>query len=158
MSEKIRLFRVENPNIPADPRMEVAGGTSHPDVRGQWFSDSLDKALNYLPKATQHRPEGNGARPFVAVDGAVVRIAEVSKDELESYRAANHPVVQEMGMDIEPNEDYILPPEATVDTVSIDELVGDSRGKMNRFDERKAATDRVRGAVALKLIQRASAD
>ena len=158
MSEKIKLFRVENPNIPVDPRMEGEGGTSHPDIRGQWFSDSLDKALNYLPKATQYKPEGSGVQPFIPVDGAVVRIAEIDKSHIDLYRAENHPTVQEMGMDIEPLEDYILPPEATVDAVQIDEIVGDSRGRMNRLDERRAATDRVRGAIALRLNQAASAD
>jgi len=153
MSEKVKLYRVENPNIPVNPLTEGVGGTSDPNIRGQWFSDSLDKALNYLPKATQYKPEGKGLRPFVAVDGAVVRIAEIEKSQLDLYRAVNHPVVQGMGMDFEPLEDFIVPPEAVVDTVQIDEMVGDSRGKMNRLDERKAATDRVRGAIALRLSQ-----
>lgn len=151
MPEKIKLFRVENPNIPVDPRMEGEGGTSHPDIRGQWFSDSLDKALNYLPKATQYKPGGNGVQPFIPVDGAVVRIAEIDKSHIDLYHAENHPVVQKMGMDIEPLEDYIVSPEAIVDTIQIDEIVGDSRGRMNRLDERRKATDRVRGAIALRL-------
>lgn len=158
MSEKIKLFRVENPNIPPDPRAEGKGGTSHPEIRGQWFSDRLDKALSYLPKSTQHKPKGSGIQQFIPVDGAVVHIAEIDKSQIDLYRAENHPIVQEMGMDIEPFEDYILPPEAIIDTVSVDKIVGDSRGRMNRLDERKAATDRVRGAIALKLSQAAGAD
>ena len=34
MSEKIKLYRVENPNMPVDPKL-VEGGTSHPDLQGQ---------------------------------------------------------------------------------------------------------------------------
>lgn len=153
MSEKTKLYRVENPNIPVDPRTEGIGGTSHPELKGQWFSTSLDKALNYLPKATQHRPEGTGLRPFVPMDGAVIHIAEVDTDKLDMHLAANHPAVQEMDMDIEPVEDYIIPPDAVVGTLPVDDIVGESRGKMNNLIERKAATDRVRGAIALHLNQ-----
>lgn len=158
MSEKIKLYRVENPNIPVNQLTEGVGGTSHPKIRGQWFSDSLDKALNYLPKATQYKPEGKGLRPFVAVDGAVVHIAEIEESQLDRHRAVNHPVVQEVSMDFEPREDFIVPPEAIVETIQIDEMVGDSRGKMNRLDERRMATDRVRGAIALRLSQATRVD
>jgi hypothetical protein len=149
MSEKIKLYRVENPNIPPDPLLEGEGGTAHPAIRGQWFSDKLDKALSYLPKATQAKPGRH--LPFEAVDGAVLHVAEIDKDELEMYLAKNHPVVRENDMDVEPTEDYILPTEKIVNTLSLDEIVGESRGKMNSFSERRAATDRVRGAIALHL-------
>ena len=56
-----------------------------------------------------------------------------------------------MDMDIEPLEDYIVPPDAVVGTIVVDDIVGESRGKMNRFDERMAATNRVRGSIALHL-------
>jgi hypothetical protein len=148
MSEKIKLYRVENPNIPSDPLLE--GETTHSAIRGQWFSDRLDKALHYLPKATQAK---RSTGPAEAVDGAVLHVAEVDKDELETYLAANHPIVRENNMEIEADEDYILPVEKIVSTLSLDEIVGESRGKMNSFSERRAATDRVRGAVAVHLAQ-----
>lgn len=151
MTEKVKLYRVENPNIPAHPQTEGEGGTSHPALKGQWFSTDPDKALQYLPKATQYKPEG--LRQFVPIDGAVVHIAEVDKDKLDTYLAANHPIVQEEKMDFEPYEDYILsaPGDVIVSTLQVDDMVGESRGKMNRLDERKKATDRVRGAIALHL-------
>ena len=144
------LYRVENPNIPVDSRLE-SGGTSHPELRGQWFSDSLDKALNYLPKAVRYKPEGQGARPFIGVDGAVVRMAQIPTSELEQYRAANHPIVRESQMDIEPTEDFIVPSELVVDALPIDDLVGESRMRINRYDEQASVATRVRGAVALRL-------
>lgn len=151
MPEKIKLYRVENPNIPADPRLENEGGTSHPDLRGQWFSDRLDKALSYLPKATQYKPGGDFRRPFEAIDGAVLHIAEIDADELGTHLAKNHPDVQAYDMDIEPKEDYILPLDKITSTIPLDELAGESRGKMNNLTERIKAIDRVRGAVALHL-------
>lgn len=151
MSEKIKLYRVENPNIPADPRLENEGGTSHPDLRGQWFSDRLDKALSYLPKATQYKPGGDLRQPFEAIDGAILHIAEVDADELDAHLAKNHPGVQALDMDIEPTEDYILPSDRIISTMTLDDLVGESRGKMNNFTERTKAMNRVRGAVALHL-------
>lgn len=153
MPEKVKLYRVENPNIPVDPATEGVGGTSHSDIRGQWFSTSIEKALHYLPKATQYKPEGKGLRPFVPVDGAVVHVAEIDLDELDAHLAVNHPDVVAMDMDIEPFEDYIVPREAIVSTLSVDGIVGESRGKMNRLGERRKATDRVRGAIALNLSQ-----
>lgn len=150
---KVTLYRVENPNVPVDSRLEGTGGTSHPELRGQWFSDSLDKALNYIPKAVRYKPEGSGARPFTIVDGAVLKIAQVPAEEVERYRAVNHPVVQAEGMDIEPTEDFIIPADLVTDTLPIDDLVGEARANMNRYDERLQAADRVRGAVALKLTE-----
>lgn len=149
MTEKIKLYRVENPNVPADPALE--GHTSHEDIKGQWFSDQLDKALNYLPKATQYKPEKR--LPFEAIDGAVLHIAELEPGDIESHRAINHPIVQAHDMDIEPKEDFIVPRSKIVDTIALDELVGESRGKMNTITERVNATNRVRGAVALYLHQ-----
>ena len=149
MSEKIKLYRVENPNLQVDPDTQVEGGTSHPDIQGQWFSDDPDKALNYLAKATQYKPTSRS--PFEAADGAVLHIAEVDTHELEAFRAANHPVVIENGMDYEPYEDYILPADKIISSLPLDDLVGESRGKMNNFLERRKAIDRVRGAVALHL-------
>lgn len=153
MSEKIKLYRVENPNVPTQPQTESVGGTSHPELRGQWFSTELDKALHYLPKATQYKPEGKGLRPFVPVDGAVVHVAEIDSDKLDMHLAANHPAVMAMDMDIEPLEDYIVPRHAIISTMPVDSLVGESRGKMTNLGERRAATDRVRGAIALHLDQ-----
>lgn len=153
MPEKIKLYRVENQNIPANPGLEVPGGTSHPDIRGQWFSNDLDKALNYLPKATQYKPEGTGVRAYQPIDGAVLHVAEVDADQLDAHLASEHPVVQAQKMDIEPLEDYIVPRDRIVSTLPLDELAGESRGKMNRFDERQKAAERVRGAVALHLSQ-----
>lgn len=150
MPEKIKLYRVENPNILVNPLIEAEGGVTHPDIRGQWFSDRLDKALGYLPKATQHRPLGEHLRPFESIDGAVIHIAEINKSEVDRYRASNHPIVEKHRMDIE-NDDYILPRERIVNTLKLDDLVGESRGKMNNFDEFQKAKDRVRGAVVLHL-------
>lgn len=146
------LYRVENPNIPIDSRLEV-GGTSHPELRGQWFSDSLDKALNYLPKAVRYKPEGQGARSFVGVDGAVVRMAQIPTSQLEQYRATNHPVVRESTMDFEPTEDFIIPREFVVDTLPVDDLVGESRMRMNRYDEQLHVANQIRGAVAWRLAE-----
>ena len=153
MSEHVHLYRVENPNIPPDPRHEGEGGTSHPELRGRWFSPDLDKVLDYLPKATQHRPSGTGRRSFEPIDGAVLHIAEVPAEDLGSYEAAKHHLVLESDMDIEPSEDYILPNDAVTHTLSVDDLVGEARGKMNNWEIRQAAINRVRGAVAIHLAQ-----
>jgi hypothetical protein len=149
MPEKIKLYRVENPNLPVKPGTQIEGGTSHPDIQGQWFSDDPDKALNYLAEATQYKPTSHS--PFEAADGAVLHIAEVDIYELEAFRAANHPIVIKQDMDYEPDEDYIIPADKIISSLALDDLVGESRGKMNNLLERRKAIDRVRGAVALHL-------
>ena len=105
--------------------------------------------MAYLPKASQYKPSRRD--PFEAIDGSRLYIAEVEADELEKYRAANHPVVIENSMDFEANEDYILPSDKVVDSMMLDDLIGESRGKMNNFLERQKATERVRGALAIRL-------
>lgn len=128
------LFRVENPNIPADPRR--FGQTSHEDLVGQWFSPNLDTAMHYLRKSTQ--TFGQNASP---VDGAQLVIAQVPIDQVESYHVTKHSLAKDM--DVE-NDNYIIP-EGQFDTkvVPLDEILSELRGKLGNLENLREAKQRV---------------
>jgi hypothetical protein len=87
--KRIFLFRYENPQTPRE-----SSGDSRDEFVGSWFTDSPKSLKTYI----KARPPG----------GSIV-VVEVEKDRLEALKAANHPVAK--NMDIEPLDNYIIPPE-----------------------------------------------
>jgi hypothetical protein len=138
VSEKqtVELYRIENPSLKLT--REPDGVTSHVDLRGQWFSPSLDAALVYLRKSTQ--TFGREGRP---VEGARLVVAHVPSDALDGYHVAKHPITS--GMDVE-DDNYIIPRDGTVpmDVVALDETLGDLRGDLARVSSQLEAKQRVR--------------
>lgn len=128
-----KLYRVENPNIPSKPN----GITSHEDLVGQWFSPDLDDVVTYLSKSTQ-----TYGREAKVVDGARLVIAEVPSNELQNLEAQTHTIAARM--DIEPGN-YIVPRDGTIpiETIPLDEIVGELRGGLNKFDKFTEAKRRI---------------
>jgi hypothetical protein len=50
---EVILYRIENKNIKSNPD----GVISHDDLIGQWFTPSLDTALNYLRKSQKYQEQ-----------------------------------------------------------------------------------------------------
>lgn len=134
MSETVNLYRIENPNIPADPD----GVVSHRDLVGQWFTPNINTALNlnYLRKSTQ--TFGEEVQP---VDGAQLVVANVPADQLEDYHVSRHPIA--LTMDVE-NDNYLIPRDGTVPTTAIelDDVLGEMKGNI-RFGNLEEARKRV---------------
>lgn len=129
----VRLYRVENPTIPAKPD----GVISHEAIVGQWFTPNINTATNYLHKATQ--TFGKDAHP---TEGAQLVVTDVPRTDIEGLHVSHHPIAS--GMDVE-NDNYIVPPEAGYPrtTIALDETLGDLKGKLGRFDNLMEAKQRV---------------
>ncbi len=132
-TNSVRLYRVENPNIAA----QSDGVVSHEDLVGQWFTPNIGTATNYLRKATQ--TFGKGAHP---VEGAQLVVTDVPKTDLDAFHVSKHPIASKM--DVE-SDNYIIPPKAVYPRTSIelDEMLGDLRGDLGRFDKLVEAKQRV---------------
>jgi dihydrofolate reductase len=117
---KIKLFRIENPNIPANPN----GVTSHTDLVGLWFTPNLSTAITYLRKSTQ--TFGNGGR---IVDGARLVQAYVDERELDTYHVRTHPIASQM--DVE-QDNYLVPRDGKIhlEEIALDGIIADLRGKL----------------------------
>jgi hypothetical protein len=145
-SETVRLFRVENPNIPARPN----GTTSHEDLIGQWFSPNLDSALRYLRKSTQRFGKETGP-----VEGARLLVAELPTGKVESHHVSKHPIAS--SMDVEGNN-YLLPRDGSIPTtvIELDETLGELRGQLGNVKNLLEAQQRIHvlvdtlGATAIK--------
>jgi hypothetical protein len=136
MSEEtpqVPLYRIENPNIPANPD----GVVSHEDLVGQWFSPDIGTATNYLRKATQ--TFGRDAKP---IDGAQLIVARVPEDQLERYHVYKHPIAQQM--DVE-NNNYIIPRDGSIpiQVVGLDEILDDLKGGLGNFQKLSEAKKRI---------------
>lgn len=137
-TETVKLYRVENPNIPAKPN----GVTSHDDLVGQWFTPNLASAARYLRKSTQ--TFGKGAH---IVDGAQLVIAEVPANKLDELHVSRHPVAA--GMDVE-DDNYIVGRSDTSHTtvvLPLDESLGDLRGRLGQLEPRLEAARRLEALV-----------
>ena len=145
LPETTTLYRIENPNIPANPD----GAVSHEDLVGQWFTPDVDTALGYLRKSTQ--TFGRDAAP---VDGAQLVMAHVPMADLERMDALRHPVVQASRMDVEPGN-YIVPRDGTVPTevLPLDDVVGDLRGNLGNTRVREEARERVHAELGKLMIR-----
>ena len=135
--ETVPLYRIENPSIYKEPN----GETSHEDIVGQWFSPDLDAALLYLRKSTQ-----TFGREATIVDGAQLVIAHVPASKLDSMHVFKHPIAK--GMDVESNN-YIIPRDGSVETetIPLDDLLGELRGKLGNFRKYREASERVHAIV-----------
>lgn len=96
----MQLFRVENPNIPANPNSI----TSHESLVGSWFSSDLNYVTSYLSKNQRMRIW----KVMEKVQWLQLIILNVPEKDLEIYRAQVHPIAS--GMDIEP-DNFIIPQE-----------------------------------------------
>lgn len=135
--QEVLLYRVENPNIVPMPN----GVTSRSDLAGQSFSFSLDTALVNLCRSTQ--TFGPGAAP---VDGARLVIAHVPEGRLDSLHVFNQLTATDMGAEI---DNYIVPRDGSVpfDTVPLDNVVGDLRGRLGNYVCFREARERIQIAI-----------
>lgn len=131
--ETVELYRIENPNIPANPD----GMTSHPELVGQWFTPNLDTALGYLRKSTQTFDEDP-----LPVPGARLVLAHLNPQELEKFHVSQNRTAR--GMDVE-NDNYLIPRDGTVPTedIELDSVIEGLHGKLGRFQELMEARRRV---------------
>lgn len=125
-TETKKLYRVENPAIPVDPRR--FGHVSDPEIIGQWFTPDVDAAMNYAPKSTR-RFGGKNAGP---VDGAQLVVAQVTPEKLADFHVRKHPIASQLDHEI---DNYIVPRDGTVPTttVPLDDILGDLRGELGDF-------------------------
>jgi hypothetical protein len=137
MAETVRLYRIENPNIPAQPD----GLVSHEDLVGQWFSPNLISATSYIKKATQIRGLRRG-NSSVVVNGAQLVMTDVPVDKLRAYHVSSHPIAKNMDVD---RDNYIIPPDAGYPTVKVplDDTLGELRGHLGGYDSAVEARRRV---------------
>jgi len=120
-----KLFRVENPNIPARPD----GINSHEDLVGQWFTPNLATATKYLQKATRQ-------------PGAQLVVAEVPTEALDGLHVSRHPIASDM--DVEP-DNYLVPRDGTVpfSSIELDSTLGDLCGRLSNVRNLLEAQRRV---------------
>lgn len=140
-----KLYRIENPNTLEYHQPD--GITSHQSIIGQWFSRDIGYVANYSRKATQ-----TFGRDAKVTDGARLIIADVPDDDIEKYRAQLHPIAGDMDIEL---DNYILPRDGSIPIaeISIDETLGDLRGKLGRFDYLQEAKRRI-ADVALQAAKR----
>ena len=74
-NNKIRLYRIENPNIPYDENRE--GIVSSKDLIGQFFTDNIDDVSLYIRKNQK-------------MDGIRLVYVDISKEELENYHVSKN--------------------------------------------------------------------
>ena len=139
MTETVKLYRIENPTIPArhNPDTPLVSSTSHPDIVGQWFSPNLATASHYLRKSTQ--TFGKDAHP---VDGAQLVIVEVPTDKLSDYHVSQHPTAKHM--DVE-GDNYIIPRDgsAPIQEVPLDPIIEDLKGRLGNIQNLQEAQRRI---------------
>lgn len=135
------LFRIENPNIYNEPD----GIIWHENVRGQWFFDDIRHTRGYIHQVTVDR---SGSQEVV--DGAQLVIAHVPTDELQSYKASNHPIASELKFE---EIDYIIPRDGGIPTttIGIDWLLNRLRYDQNWKNTNKAQR-RIEGLTKLALL------
>jgi hypothetical protein len=75
-NSKIRLYRIENPNIPYDESRE--GIVSNKDLIGQFFTDNINDVSVYIRKNQK-------------VDGIRLVYVDTSKEDLETYHVSKNP-------------------------------------------------------------------
>ena len=75
-NSKIRLYRIENPNIPYDESRE--GIVSNKDLIGQFFTDNINDVSTYIRKNQK-------------VDGIRLVYVDIPQDDLETYHVSKNP-------------------------------------------------------------------
>lgn len=129
----ITLYRIENPNIPAEPD----GVVSHEALVGQWFSPNIESVMPYLRKSTQ--TFGKEASP---VQGARLVLAKVNPSELDKLHVSQSEVAREM--DVE-DDNYLIPRDGSikVEEIDLDETLDGLHGNLGRFQELMEARRRI---------------
>ena len=89
-NSKIRLYRIENPNIPYDKSRE--GIVSNKDLIGQFFTDNINDVSTYIRKNQK-------------VDGIRLVYVDIPQDDLETYHVSKNPNVP---ADVESNN-WLIP-------------------------------------------------
>tara|TARA_R110000868_G_scaffold178856_2_gene418708 strand:+ start:157 stop:600 length:444 start_codon:yes stop_codon:yes gene_type:complete len=75
-NSKIRLYRIENPNIPYDESRE--GIVSNKNLIGQFFTDNINDVSTYIRKNQK-------------VDGIRLVYVDILQDDLETYHVSKNP-------------------------------------------------------------------
>ena len=76
-NSKIRLYRIENPNIPYDAKSRE-GIVSNKNLIGQFFTDNINDVSTYIRKNQK-------------VDGIRLVYVDISQDDLETYHVSKNP-------------------------------------------------------------------
>jgi hypothetical protein len=109
VNELIRLYRIENVNIPYDESRE--GIVSKREIIGQFFTDSINTVANYLKKNQKE-------------DGINLVYVDIPKSDLEKYHVSNNEFSKTM--DVE-SDNWIIPQNITrnyVDLSSVTKITG----------------------------------
>lgn len=102
-SPKIRLYRIENPNIPYDDSRE--GIVSNKDLIGQFFTDNIDDVSNYIRKNQK-------------IDGIRLVYVDIPHDELDKYHVSKNPKAP---TDVELNN-WLIPDKIKKNYVDLSDL------------------------------------
>jgi hypothetical protein len=121
---EVILYRIENKNIKSNPD----GVISHDDLIGQWFTPSLDTALNYLRKSQK-------------VPGAKLVIVKIPGSKLNDLNVIKHSIASKM--DVE-SDNFIVPIETERSYIDLDDVQGNV-GNINNF---KIAKEQIKHKVS----------
>lgn len=129
--ETISLYRIENKNIEKEPD----GITSHKDLKGQWFTPSLETAISYLRKSQQ-----TFGTEVKRIEGANLVVVKIPKEEYENLHVSKHPIASQM--DVE-NDNYIIPEKIERNYISLDDV----QDKVGNFENLQKAKEQIKGKV-----------
>jgi hypothetical protein len=122
MTDLVRMFRVENNTRADHPRTLPEPGREK--FVGQWFSPQPKKALNYMKTAwLEGKP------------GAELLIAQVPEIRLPDFLASKIIAEQNLSLDIESSEDYLLPRDGSIDfeRIALEGILGELYGVSDFF-------------------------
>jgi len=129
--ETISLYRIENKNIEKEPD----GITSHKDLKGQWFTPSLETAISYLRKSQQ-----TFGTEVKQVEGANLVVVKIPKEEYKNLHVSKHPIASQM--DVE-NDNYIIPEKIERNYISLDNV----QDKVGNFENLQKAKEQIKEKV-----------
>lgn len=109
--ETVKLYRVENPNIPQRRESLV----SHPEIVGQWFTPSPEWSTEFLRKAN--------VKP-----GVQMVVTEVPAAELDALHPSQHPIASKLDYELDTGENYLVPRDGSYPTsvIPLEPVLGES--------------------------------
>ncbi len=117
-NDTVRLYRIENLNIPYDDRRE--GDVSKKEIIGCWFTDR-ENVLSFLKKNQRQ-------------EGATLVYVDINREDLDKYHVINSPYTK--GLDVEP-DNYIIPHDVKRNYVDLKDITKST----NFFTTKKAQSE-----------------
>jgi hypothetical protein len=124
----VRLYRIENKNIPYDTSRE--GIVSKKEIVGGFFTDSVNTVANYIRKNQQ-------------VDGIKLVYVDIPKSNLDNYHVSKDPYAKDM--DVE-SDNWIIPQNISrnyVDLSSVSTVTGNFMTFKKAKQELQAIIDKL---------------